>query len=206
MRQLSLGVMTYVQDYDETYPMVTNYAAPLAAPDRLWMASVQSYVKNTGVFLCPSARNARFASDWGGRGWLPIGYNATTGYDPRGIEATTSVLALATLDEPARTVLFAETPSGDAALKYRGYVFDPNNGTPNAADPRLSTPLIADRDLVAGSPLSPAQLKPVCARHFRDGRNGGRTHLVFADGHVKSFTASSLLGQDGGANLIGRIR
>jgi prepilin-type processing-associated H-X9-DG protein len=94
------------------------------------------------------------------------------------------VVPLAVLDESSRTVLFAETPSGDTALKYRGYVFDPNNGQQNALDPRLSTPLIADQDLVVGSSLSPGKLKPVYSRHFRDGRNGGRTNLVFADGHL----------------------
>ncbi len=205
MRQLAMGVQMYVQDADETLPMVTNYAAPLNAPDRVWMGSVAPYVKNTGILICPSAVNARPALDWNGRSWLPIGYNSTTGYDPTGVEGPTRVLSIAGMDEPARTVLFAETPSGDALLKYRGYTFDPNQGRPNLLDPRLSTPLCADRDLVAGSPLPPARLKPVYARHFRDGRNMGRTQLVFADGHAKSYTASSILGQAAGANLIWRI-
>ena len=42
--------------------------------------------------------------DWAGRGWLPIGYNSTTGYDPAGVEGPTSVLTLPLMDEPARTV------------------------------------------------------------------------------------------------------
>jgi prepilin-type N-terminal cleavage/methylation domain-containing protein len=205
MRQLAMAVHMYIQDSDETLPMVTNFAAPVNAPDRVWMATVQPYVRNTGIFVCPSASNARFAPDWSGRGWLPIGYNATTGYDPLGVEAPTSVVSLAAMDEPARTVLFAETPSGDPTLKYRGYTFDPNNGRRNAADVRLSTPLVADRDLVAGSPLRPGQLKPVFARHFRDGRNHGRTMLVFADGHAGSYSAASILAQERGANLIWRI-
>jgi prepilin-type N-terminal cleavage/methylation domain-containing protein/prepilin-type processing-associated H-X9-DG protein len=205
MRQLSLGVLMYTQDFDETLPMVTNYAAATNAPDRVWTNTVQPYVKNTGIFLCPSAINARFAPDWGGRGWLPIGYNATTGYDPAGVEAPTSVLCLAQMDETSRTVLFAETASGDPALKYRGYTFDPNQGKKNLVDPRLSTPLTADVDLVAGSSLSPGQLKPVYCRHSRTGQNGGRTNLVLADGHVKSYTAASILAQEQGANLIWRI-
>jgi prepilin-type N-terminal cleavage/methylation domain-containing protein len=205
-RQLSTGVMMYTQDFDETFPMVTNYAAPTGAVDRVWMSTVQPYVKNTGIFLCPSAENAAFAPDWNGRGTLPIGYNSLTGYDPLGVEGPTSALGLATLSEPSRSVLFAETPSGPTALKYRGYTFDPMNGLVNAVDPRLSTPLIADKDLVAGSALAPAQLKPVFCRHYRDGNNMGRTQLVFGDGHVKSYTASAILGQDRGANLIWRIR
>jgi prepilin-type N-terminal cleavage/methylation domain-containing protein/prepilin-type processing-associated H-X9-DG protein len=205
MKQLSTAVLIYTQDHDERLPMVTNYAVSLDAPDRVWMATIQPYIRNAGVLLCPSATNARALLDWAGRGWLPIGYNATTGYDPAGIEAPTRVVALAELEESSRTVLFAETPSGDTALKYRGYTFDPNTGIQNSTDQRLSTPLVADRDLVAGSPLPPSRLKPVYCRHFRNGQNGGRTNLVFADGHVKSYTAASIIGQHNGANLIWRI-
>ncbi len=207
VRQLSLGVMMYVQDFDETYPMAANYATTAIAPDRCWMAQVRPYVQNQGVFLCPSAvGKSRFGESWADRGWLPIGINSLTGYDPAGVEAPTSVTALATLDEPARTVLFAETASGDPAQKYRGYTFDPMVGLQNTRDARLSTPLVADYDLVASSPLPPGQLKPVFCRHFATGRNDGRSNLVFADGHMKSASAKSILGQDAGANLIWRYR
>lgn len=206
MKQLATGVMMYSQDFDETYPMVANYAAATNAPDRVWMGSVEPYLKNTGIFLCPSAANARYAPDWNGRGWLPIGYNARTGYDPAGVEAPTSILPLALLDEPARTVLFAETASGDPALKYRGYTFDPDvpGGKKHPTDPHLNLPLVADVDLVAGSSLPAGQLKPVFCRHFAGGDNSGRSQLVFADGHVKGYSASQILGQDRGANLIWR--
>src|SRR6266542_1267021 len=66
MRQLALGVMMYTQDNDETLPMVTNYAADPGAPDRVWMSTVQPYLKNTGIFLCPSAVNAAFSPTWAG--------------------------------------------------------------------------------------------------------------------------------------------
>lgn len=206
MRQLAIGVGMYTQDFDETLPMVTNYAASATAPDRMWMSTVQPYVKNEKIFLCPSAPEGRFAPDWAGRGWLPVGYNARTAYDPTGVEGPTQVLPLAKIDEPARTVLFAETAAGDPNLKYRGYTFDPEvpGGRKYPTDTRLNTPLVADRDLVAGSPLSPGQLKPVYCRHFRDGKDNGRTHTVLADGHVKSYTASQILGMDRGANLIWR--
>lgn len=206
LRQLSMGVMLYIQDADELLPMVTNYAASAAAPDRVWMSTIQPYVKNTGIFLCPSAVNAAFAPDWNGRGSLPIGYNALTGYDPTGVEAPTSVTSLARLEEPSRTVLFAETASGPVSAKYRGYTFDPMQGQVNGRDLRLSTPLVADRDLVAGSNLAPGQLKPVFCRHFANGRNGGFTQTLLADGHVKAYTAAGILAQDAGANLIWRFR
>ena len=70
-------------------------------------------------------------------------------------------------------------------------------------DPRRSTPLISDRDLVAEmSGKQPRQLKPVMARHGANGGGTGRSNLVLADGHVEAQTALSILRQDAGANLF----
>jgi hypothetical protein len=169
---------------------------------------LQPYVKNTGVFICPSAINAKYPADWSLRSYGPIGYNGIAGYDPAGVEAPTSVAALASLDEPARTVLLADTPSGDVAAKYRGYVFDPSvpGGRKNANDYRLSTPLVADIDLVAGSPLPPGELKPVYCRHFSDRQGHGVASLIFGDSHSKAYSANSILAQERGANLIWLFR
>ena len=205
-RQIGLAVQMYGQDFDESLPMAANYAADVNAPDRIYVGQIRAYVKNTAVYLCPNADGAAYGDTWATRSALPIGINSLTGYDPLGIEGSTSVTHLAMLDEPSRTVLLAETASGPLAGKYRGYTFDPRTGTPNASDPRLSTPLVADRDLVAGSPLPPGALKPVYCRHKKDGRNNGLGQLIFADGHVKAYSAASILAQDRGANLIWRYR
>ena len=70
-------------------------------------------------------------------------------------------------------------------------------------DPRRSTPLISDRDLVAEmSGKQPRQLKPVMARHGANGDDTGRSNLVLAAGHVEAQTALSILRQDAGANLV----
>ncbi len=207
-RQLATANFMYTQDYDEVILPSTNYAVPTNDPLRIWPAMIQPYVKNQGVFICPSAQNARFAADWSVRGFAPIGYNGLTAYDPAGVEAPTSVASLASLDEPSRTVLMADTPNGDTANKYRGYVFDPAvpGGQKNLSDFRLSTPLVADSDLVVGSPLPPAELKPVFCRHHRDGQNHGLASIMFADGHAKAYSAASILAQQGGADLIWTFR
>lgn len=108
------------------------------------------------------------------------------------------------MPEPSLAVLFADTPCGPNEKKYRGYVFSPNNGKRNKLDPRRSTPLVSDRDLVEelGGSKSPRQLKPVFARHGASGNDSGRTNLVLADGHVESKTADSILKQTAGANLV----
>ncbi|MBM3472055.1 MAG: DUF4190 domain-containing protein [Armatimonadetes bacterium] len=45
-KQLALGVLMYAQDYDEIFPMKSN-----------WADGVMPYVKNTMIFRCPSERN-----------------------------------------------------------------------------------------------------------------------------------------------------
>jgi prepilin-type N-terminal cleavage/methylation domain-containing protein len=206
MRQLTVGLQIYSQDWDEILVPCTNYAAPESVPERIWTSALAPYLRNTGILTCPSATASGYAADWNSRGLSSIGYNAITGYDPAGKEAPASPTARAVLDEPSRTVLFTDTPAGPTEAKYRGYSFDPNNGQSNPRDPRLSTPLVADRDLVAGSGLGPGQLKPVFARHFAANDDTGLTALGFADGHVKAYSARSILAQEAGANLIWRFR
>lgn len=205
-RQLGIAVHLYAQDYDETFNPAANYGVPTADPLRVWPPMVQPYVKNTGVFLCSSAPGSAYTADWNGRGLSSIGINQLFGFDPSGAEAPASVTSEAVLDEPARTVMFGDTASGPTSGKYRGYVFDPMNGIVNPVDVRLSTPLTADYDLVAGSALSPGQLKPLFCRHHATGRNTGLATLILADGHAKVFSAAGILAQDRGANLLWRFR
>ena len=50
LKQIGLGVMMYVQDYDETYPLSYNFTTGI-----YWHAAVQPYVKSQQVFNCPSS-------------------------------------------------------------------------------------------------------------------------------------------------------
>ncbi|HEY3330940.1 MAG TPA: DUF1559 domain-containing protein [Capsulimonadaceae bacterium] len=49
LKQLGLGVMQYVQDYDETYPVGMN-----GDSGRGWAGQIYPYVKTTAVYTCPS--------------------------------------------------------------------------------------------------------------------------------------------------------
>jgi len=50
LKQIGLGVMMYVQDYDESYPQFNNYTT-----NQTWQVTIQPYVKNKQVFYCPSS-------------------------------------------------------------------------------------------------------------------------------------------------------
>jgi prepilin-type N-terminal cleavage/methylation domain-containing protein len=63
LKQIGLGVMMYVQDYDETYPFCYLYTtAPNAngtmtdEPYLQWSGMTQPYIKNTQIWVCPSAK------------------------------------------------------------------------------------------------------------------------------------------------------
>src|SRR3989442_291746 len=49
MRQIGSALMMYAQDYDETFPYIR-----LHQRDYVWRNAIQPYVKNSGVFACPS--------------------------------------------------------------------------------------------------------------------------------------------------------
>ncbi|RYX86741.1 DUF1559 domain-containing protein [bacterium] len=53
-KQIGIGVMQYLQDYDEKYPVQDESQTP----PYLWFSPVQPYIKSTQVFRCPSATDA----------------------------------------------------------------------------------------------------------------------------------------------------
>lgn len=63
LKQIGLGIMQYVQDYDESYPpaYIANSAtpphggAPWAANLWFWPEIVYPYTKSMQIFICPSA-------------------------------------------------------------------------------------------------------------------------------------------------------
>ena len=63
MKQIGLALMQYSQDYDELYPLATNEInpddptkAPVYMYDITWVRTIQPYIKNTQVFVCPSTK------------------------------------------------------------------------------------------------------------------------------------------------------
>jgi len=131
MKQISTGIMMYVQDYDETFPLfsagfcgrVTN---PLDSNDTpggssgigrraMWQYQIYPYLKNWDIYSCPSDAGKT-------SGNIEKFYNLSYGYnygylsklevtkDP-GCAATQwfSGVGLATVKRPAETVLLADT-------------------------------------------------------------------------------------------------
>jgi len=183
-RQLGLGMLQYVQDYDETEPesyygskgdsdMTTNYK---------WMDAIYPYVKNEAIFTCPSDIDSPPYHYRGGvshRDYGSYGLNGAYGsvgdnqIPPRsaytGVPATSYNVTTSQIVVPSDTV----------------WVTDNDNGTQNGANPggsqgffwtnAANNPKISTFD---GKP----HLQNIEARHINF------ANILFCDGHVKALT------------------
>jgi prepilin-type N-terminal cleavage/methylation domain-containing protein/prepilin-type processing-associated H-X9-DG protein len=57
-KQIGLALSMYVQDYDESFPNVWFNYDSIGSPSYLWVKVLVPYVKNEGVWNCPSVTNA----------------------------------------------------------------------------------------------------------------------------------------------------
>ena len=97
VKQIVLGLVQYVQDYDETLPHAYRYNAP-GLGGANWDTVIEPYLKNTQVLVCPSVGQARsygYNMDYLGYSW--------GGYPSRHQKR------LAEIAKPAETVFFSES-------------------------------------------------------------------------------------------------
>lgn len=174
-KQLGIGFAMYLQDYDEM--VLPRYNAcpstgPAPTPDAetLWTYTIQPYVKNKQIFICPSTTpTAKFADTWNTRGLPSSGYNQTiSGWYYITADGCGQMIlpTLPTIQYPAKNVMFADSMPGAVADGYRGYLFG-NTG--------LDVPYTATS---AGS---------LGARHTQG------TNLTFFDSHAKWYSGSQVL-------------
>jgi prepilin-type N-terminal cleavage/methylation domain-containing protein/prepilin-type processing-associated H-X9-DG protein len=169
-KQLGLGMMQYVQDYDESYPLVYCDLAsipPGCISTRLvWGDVIAPYLKNTQIFKCPSAT---VLDAWPqgqiGTYCLPMGTIFP--------EGDGSPLRLANLVQPASDYMILDgtqfwTHINPAVAGGATYV--------PTAIPAIYNATVTDSDWGAG----------VCIYH-----NGG-ANVAFCDGHGKWQAATEI--------------
>jgi prepilin-type N-terminal cleavage/methylation domain-containing protein/prepilin-type processing-associated H-X9-DG protein len=178
MKQLGTSLMMYVQDYDENYPPSQgglNTDPRIPANDRVLpptycLSRVTPYVKNSGVFLCPSDRSTRmwiildgkpekfsyFANNNVGVGTAPFTSSPALGW---GVFRSNNPRSLAEITAPADTVAVAER-SG----------LEPDEHLNSAVDFRVWIVGLAREDPNQGRSTD---------------RHTGGCNYVYADGHVK---------------------
>ena len=114
VKQLTLAVMMYTQDYDEAYPGYHFTGSPTDSDQ--WFEVIAPYVNNDQIFICPSAKSRNPGYGWNYR-FISYGTHSLTSVvgDP--------ITLLGTIVYPAETVLMADS------LNY--YVRGPGTTDPN---------------------------------------------------------------------------
>ena len=196
MKQIGLGVMSYIQDYDGTYPSSTDGAYIQ------WYNVVQPYIKNGelynnvsygrgGVFSCPD-----FPSDDFGQGQNYGAHDdlfaANYGVNPPNVRPTYPETVLAS---PSDTIMITDKGRNGAGWGYetfltlQGWWADSvlTGGTYDAAkdNSRISALPGYDRDVNLGS--TPWE-GPRTIRY----RHNGTANCLFTDGHAKSMPKGSI--------------
>jgi len=207
LKQLSTGIMMYVQDHDEMYPRSNQGATAAecaAAPGGCWFPSLifwqqlaQSYVKNFGIMDCPSgARGEVPATDPKLPAWGNYGANRLImrRRNPGGDTLPSSTLA--ELASPASTYLLFDSGS---------YSIDPGQDVvPGNA--RVNFWYIPGTGKATGT-ATPAFTGPYTrlSQDFVSGRHsGGGINIAFADGHVKFLKTEKVIEEAGRYKLSPR--
>jgi prepilin-type N-terminal cleavage/methylation domain-containing protein/prepilin-type processing-associated H-X9-DG protein len=197
MKQLSLSVLMYVQDYDETYPMGLEDDWW----DNTWYRTTSPYVKNLQVYRCPSdpLGNPPASHSWAGPrlSYVSNGLiqwngtaNANVGLMGMGQSWLANMTqSLASVNRPADTIMLAER-----AHKWAGAANSPGNCL--MWGPGAMVTGVNWWDSYGAPSLIPDGSRAVKPDNNPTGKYGsilphhaGRSNFAFADGHVKSMDA-----------------
>lgn len=100
-KQMGLAMMQYTQDYDEKFPISIKN---LSNSVEVWDNAIFPYVKNDGVYICPSANtnNTRsYSFNVWLAGWTDYPFSGKTDTTPR-------TVSIANIAQSANTVLISE--------------------------------------------------------------------------------------------------
>ena len=165
LKQIGLGILQYVQDYDEIYPITFinvdnagNYNP--GGGDGAWADVIQPYIKSVQIYQCPSEEDGRAVTS-------PLSGNYTDYWYNRYMGVTaSSPTRLSQINFPTWVVISGDGESAEAAYNVTGCSTNPYGiqNTGGCSGPGFITALAS---------LQGAE------RHF-EGAN-----YLFADGHVK---------------------
>ena len=161
MKNLGTAIMMYAQDYDELYPFAYLDTTYKGGAFTDWYGNLQPYVKNTQVYLCPSAptTNPYIGNYSSNRGIMPYHFG---GYE-------TAAMSTAAVSSPA-----------DIYAIFDGGYFSLANtdlGLCGAYDAWL--PGSGNFNGVAW------QGNSAYRSDYLNGRHNEGVNMAFADGHVK---------------------
>lgn len=193
LKQIGLGMMMYVQDYDERYPSIfASRSAGDIPPDgefllpglAFWQQMIFPYVKSHQLFYCPNTPSPYGAEIVGDERDNPqsrlinanYGYNSYMGTRP-------TAISLAGVDAASTTYMIAETGI---------YSFDQNTLRGRNPAPRHYT----GSYYMPGGGAYGISCDAVIEEFRSDcnsGRHFGGITIAFADGHAKWIKGSIVI-------------
>jgi prepilin-type N-terminal cleavage/methylation domain-containing protein/prepilin-type processing-associated H-X9-DG protein len=207
MKQLGLGIMMYVQDYDELFPRFRTTAAeqtPLSRTNRIYgpLMMAQPYIKNIDLYKCPdmpeagspsiwSTKYISNVSVWAGYAWNVdyLNFSADcSDYNLATNPGSGPPTAMARVGSPAATVMAAGVALAEGKGSFMGAnaLYPKNGGYYYLFAPAtLTTPegcVWSNGGWGQGSLMG-------AYGGFEQPRHGQGGNIVFVDGHVKFMTA-----------------
>jgi prepilin-type N-terminal cleavage/methylation domain-containing protein len=209
IRQITLGMNMYAQDYDETYPqwkwdLHYNAAGTPTANNAtsVWWNAIYPYVKNHQIFVCPDSNYQPTTRQDGHWGWFTFSNDqqiAASGINPVFLDISIGYGSqepltydhpkIASLIKPAETLLIS-----DMVTSLTGWecwdCFDPNN--PNKPENRYRLRRVAYANGAAKPYFwtDATWMGPFDPAWEDDARHGRQQVIGYADGHTKVRNAS----------------
>ena len=179
LRQITLGIKQYTQDYDERFPIGPNVVNTDFTTG--WAAVMQPYIKSLQVYQCPSDKTDP-TSDPSQVGYIDYWYNAALSwnglYGSLGTPNYRTSLNEAALLNSTLTILLGE--GDDQTYSKSAYR---TNGCTLAGQADQTAPAFSGCDtttyFVKGQGIAGGQRKHL-----------GGLNLAFTDGHVKWYKAN----------------
>lgn len=167
LSQIAKAFQMYANDYNQMMPTVGWIFRPTPDTAPLWTAMVAPYVKNEGIFRCPSASNAEYGSTWAQRFRLSYGLNWFWGFPFQ--SSMDYVVSLSKVTRPSAAILVMDSvPIAPTSDPFGGYMV-----TPFGFENRV-------------------RVLPMDKPSGYSARHASGTIVAFADGHAKWFRADQL--------------
>jgi len=183
MKQIGLGLIMYVQDYDETYPRAdqctTSVCANSSSPRSQWPTYIQPYVKSSQIFLCPSSSSTstlywNYGANQNIMPYYPLRYDT---------------VKMSAVNAPASTFLIMDFGSYLFAGANESYIPNPSNGNYLPGIGEVLHLSASSCPSINNSFYNPGKDDCMSGRHF------GGVNMAYADGHAKWLKSSAVYAQ-----------